>query len=51
MPESVIDEGLVATMPPVNAIVSEPFPKVSVPVLLKVVVPAMVFELPVRETL
>jgi hypothetical protein len=42
VPLSVFEEGAVATTPPVKLIVSAPSPKVSVPVLLKVVAPAMV---------
>jgi hypothetical protein len=42
VPLSVFEEGAVAATPPVKLIVSPPFPKVSVPVLLKVVAPAMV---------
>ena len=43
--------GAVATTPPVKLIVSEPLPKVTVPVLAKVVVPAIVLELPLIATL
>ena len=42
VPLSVLEEGAVAATPPVKLIVSAPSPKVSVPVLLKVVAPAMV---------
>jgi hypothetical protein len=41
-PLSAFEEGAVATTPPVKLIVSDPSPKVSVPVLSKVVAPAMV---------
>ena len=51
VPETVTDEGLVATIPPVKVVTSEPSPKISVPVLPNVVVPAIELELPVKETL
>ena len=43
--------GAVATTPPVNAIVSLPFPRVTVPVLEKVVAPAIVLLDPLNTTL
>ena len=51
VPPKAIPEGAVATTPPVKLIVSEPLPKVTVPVLAKVVVPAMVLVLPLIATL
>ena len=42
VPLMALLEGAVAATPPVKLIVSPPFPRVSVPVLLKVVGPAMV---------
>ena len=43
--------GAVAITPPVNAIVSPPFPRVTVPVLEKVVAPAIVLLDPLNTTL
>ena len=51
VPFRLIALGAVATTPPVKATVSPPSPKVSVPLLLNVVVPAIVFVPPVIETL
>ncbi len=51
LPLTVMALGAVATTPPVNAIVSLPLPRVTVPVLAKVVVPAIELELPLIPTL
>ena len=51
VPFTVIALGAVATTPPVKLMVSEPLPNVTVPVLAKVVAPAIVFELPLMATL
>ena len=49
-PPSTRVVGAVATKPPVNSMASLPSPRVSVPVLLNVVAPAMVLLLPVNDT-
>jgi hypothetical protein len=51
VPFNVIEEGAVAVMPPVKLNVSEPLPKMRVPVFAKVVAPAIVLDEPVMETL
>ena len=43
--------GAIATTPPVNAVASLPFPRVTVPVLEKVVAPAIVLLDPLNTTL
>ena len=51
VPFTVMALGAVATTPPVKFMVSEPLPKVTVPVFAKVVVPAMVLVPPLIATL
>jgi hypothetical protein len=51
VPLIVLELGAVAVTPPVNAIVSLPSPKVTVPVLEKVVAPAIVLLDPLNTTL
>ena len=51
VPLIIFELGDVAVTPPVNAIVSPPFPRVTVPVLEKVVAPAIVLLDPLNTTL
>ena len=51
VPLIIFELGVVAVTPPVNAIVSPPFPNVTVPVLEKVVAPAIVLLDPLNITL
>ena len=51
VPFKLMPLGAFAITPPVNAIVSPPFPRVSVPVLAKVVSPAIVLLAPLNTTL
>ena len=51
VPPKVTALGAVAITPPVKLIVSEPLPKANVPVLAKVVVPAIVLVVPLMATL
>ena len=51
VPYNVMAEGAMAVMPPVKLSVSEPLPKVRVPVFANVVAPAMVLLEPVMDTL
>ena len=51
VPLTVMALGAVAVTPPVKAVVSLPLPKVTVPVLAKVVAPAMLLLEPLSATL
>ena len=51
VPLIIFELGAVAVTPPVNAVVSPPFPRVTVPVLEKVVAPAIVLLDPLNTTL